>query len=212
MRALGLKDRKFWDNIADKYFAQPVANEEVYQTKLKMTQTHLKPHMRVFEFGCGTGTTALKHAPFVQSVLATDLAENMLAYGRSEAERIGIQNVEFLCTSIEEYDPKGDLFDVVLALNILHLCRDPQAVMKKAHDMLKPGGLLIQSTACIGNMNPLLRMAIPVAQMVGKAPYVNVMKRDKLHQHIDTAGFHITERWVPDKSDVEFIIARRALD
>ena len=180
MRALGLKDRKFWDNIADKYFAQPVADEEVYQTKLKMTQTHLKPHMRVFEFGCGTGTTALKHAPFVQSVLATDLAENMLAYGRSEAERTGIQNVEFLCTSIEEYDPKGDLFDVVLALNILHLCRDPQAVMKKAHDMLKPGGLLIQSTACIGNMNPFLRMAIPVAQMVGKAPYVNVMKRDEM--------------------------------
>lgn len=55
----------FWDRIADRCARKPVADEAAYQRKLEVTRGYLRPDMEVFEFGCGTGTTALHHAPFV---------------------------------------------------------------------------------------------------------------------------------------------------
>lgn len=62
----------FWDRLADKYAAQPIADEDAYRTKLARTQAHLTPEMDIFEFGCGTGGTAIAHAPHVRSVRAID--------------------------------------------------------------------------------------------------------------------------------------------
>ena len=54
---------KFWDKIADKYSKQPIVDEASYQKKLQITQEYFKPDMEVLEFGCGTGSTAIIHAP-----------------------------------------------------------------------------------------------------------------------------------------------------
>ncbi|MEM6403851.1 MAG: SAM-dependent methyltransferase, partial [Cyanobacteria bacterium P01_D01_bin.116] len=53
---------KFWDNIAEKYSKDPIADEAAYQKKLQVTQEYFKPDMEVLEFGCGTGGTAIIHA------------------------------------------------------------------------------------------------------------------------------------------------------
>ena len=55
---------KFWDKIADKYSKQPIADEASYQKKLNITQDYFKPDMKVLEFGCGTGSTAIIHSPY----------------------------------------------------------------------------------------------------------------------------------------------------
>ena len=212
MSAQGVKDRQFWEKLADKYFQKPVSNEDIYEGKLTRTRRYLEPSHSVFEFGCGTGTTALKHAEHVKHILATDVADNMLEYGRQQAEEVGIQNVEFLRTSIEDYVHEGERFDVVLGLNILHLCRDPRVVMEKVHALLKPGGIFIQSTACLGDMNPLIRLALPVMTLIGKAPYVHVMTADELYRHVDACGFHIVDDWYPDGGAARFIFSRRAMD
>ena len=33
----------FWDRLADKYAAQPIADEEAYRIKLARTQAHFTP-------------------------------------------------------------------------------------------------------------------------------------------------------------------------
>ena len=58
---------RFWDRHAKGYAKRPVPDEAAYQRKLKMTQDYLTPDMEVLELGCGTGTTALIHAPFGQT-------------------------------------------------------------------------------------------------------------------------------------------------
>ena len=60
----------FWDKIADKYAKRPVADETAYETKLAKTREYLTPDTQVFEFGCGSGTTAIKHAPYVKHIQA----------------------------------------------------------------------------------------------------------------------------------------------
>ena len=73
------KDSRFWDRIAKKYARTPVADEAAYQKKLDITHGYFRPDMRVLEFGCGTGSTAIAHAPFVKHIHAIDISKDDIA-------------------------------------------------------------------------------------------------------------------------------------
>ena len=205
------KDTRFWNRIASKYARQPISDEETYEKKLAITRKYLTPESEVFEFGCGTGSTAILHAPHAAHILATDVAERMLAVGRERAAEAGVTNVDFECTDIENFEPQGRQFDVVLGLNIIHLCRDPLAMMQKVHALLKPGGYFIQSTACLKDAMPIAPFIIPIMQFAGKAPHVTIMKRADLDGMIEAAGFEVVERFRPEKKlSADFIVAKKA--
>ena len=213
MDTIALKDMHFWDKIADKYAKQAISDEAAYQTKLEITQKYMQPHMKVLEFGCGTGSTAIVHAPHVAHILATDIADNMLVHGRRKAEDAGISNIEFQRAGIEEFEAEPQSFDMILGLNIIHLCADPGAVMKKVRTLLKPAGFFIQSTACIGEMNPMIKMALPVMKVFGKAPKtVAKFRSDDLLNMIDEADLRIIETWTPKQKGVKFIVAQKGID
>ena len=86
---------KFWDKIAAKYARTPVSNEEAYQKKLQISREYLRPDTYLVEFACGTGSTALVHAPYVDRILATDISANMLEIARQKAADAGVENVTF---------------------------------------------------------------------------------------------------------------------
>ncbi|MGB3626650.1 MAG: class I SAM-dependent methyltransferase, partial [Henriciella sp.] len=201
----------FWDKIAEKYSKQPISDQETYDKKLEITRKYLTPESEVFEFGCGTGSTAILHAPFVKHITATDVADNMLEFGRQRAAEAGLDNITFERTDIESFDAAGRQFDVVLGLNIIHLCRDPLAVMEKVKSLLKPGGYFIQSTVCLKDAMPIAPFIIPVMQLIGKAPHVKYLKRDQLFAMMEEAGFETVETFSPEKKlSAEFIVARAA--
>lgn len=206
------RDKHFWDKIADKYNRQKIANQEVYERKVQLTQAFLNTDMQVMEFGCGTGSTAILHAPFVNHYLATDISGNMIAHGRRKAIEAGVTNLTFEETSIEALANEGRTFDAVLGLNVIHLCRDPRAVIHKVRNLLQPGGVFIQSTACVKDFGPITGMFIPLMQMMGKAPYVNKFSSEELHEMMDETGFHIVEEFSPGGLSADFLVARRAAD
>jgi 2-polyprenyl-3-methyl-5-hydroxy-6-metoxy-1,4-benzoquinol methylase len=39
---------------------------------------------------------------------------------------------------------------VILAFHVLHLLEDTQEVVQRMHELLKPGGLFVSATACMG--------------------------------------------------------------
>ena len=200
---------KFWDRIARKYAKSPVGNPEAYAHKLKQTQERLRSDMKLVEFGCGTGTTAFLHAPFVKEILATDISGEMLDIARDKAADQRVENVRFEQTTIEDFAADAESFDVVLALSLLHLLGDPAAAIRKSFELLKPGGIFVSSTVCIGDMNPLLGYLLPVGRFLRLAPYVNVFGRDWLVPAIENAGFTIDYEFRPGPTDAVFIIARK---
>lgn len=209
MQAVSQKDQRFWDRIAAKYSRQPISDQDSYDQKLAITQSYFTHESEVFEFGCGTGSTAILHAPHVKHILATDVADNMLAFGRERAAQAGISNITFERAGIEDFEPNGRAFDAILGLNIIHLCKDPAGVMTKVRSMLKPGGYFIQSTVCLKEAMPVAPFILPVMQLVGKAPYVKIMKRDDLFEMVDQAGFEVVETFRPKKKfSAEFIVAQ----
>lgn len=201
----------FWDKMSDRYAAQPIANEAAYKAKLERTRAHLQPDMTLFEFGCGTGGTALAHAPFVRHIRAIDFSEPMLEKARRRARETGITNVSFERGDITTEPMPETPYDMVLGLSILHLLKDNQAVIDKVYAMLRPGGLFVSSTACVGDSLKILGLIAPLGQALGLLPQLNVMSRTQLLARITRSGFRIEEEWQPDPKAAVFVIARKPL-
>lgn len=205
-----VNDQAFWNKIAKGYAAKPVADQDSYEFKLAKTQEYFDPSFKVLELGCGTGSTALIHAPHVKHILATDISEKMLEFGRQKAADAGIGNVTFECSSLDDFAAPAESFDSVLALNILHLVEDPETAIAKIFKLLRPGGSFISSTGCLGDMPFFVPLAISVMRFFGKAPdTVKVFKQAELLTMITSAGFSVDFVWNPPKEKVPFIVATK---
>lgn len=204
------QSEKFWDRIAERYSRRPIADEEAYEKKLQITQEYFKPDMEVLEFGCGTGSTALRHAPHVRHILAIDLSAKMIEIARGKADERNVKNVTFQQSTIDEFSAEDQTLDAVLGLSILHLLDDMEEVITKVHRMLKPGGIFVSSTACIGDRMGFLKLVLPLGAFFGVIPSVKVFTTQELEQSLTGAGFEIDRQWQPGKGKAVFIVARRS--
>ena len=197
----------FWDLLAKRYSRQSIADEAAYQKKLEITQTYFRPDMGVMEFGCGTGSTAIIHAPHVRHILATDGSAKMIEIAKGKAKAENIENITFECVTIDRLDIPPTSLDVVLGLSILHLLGNRDEVIKKVYAMLKPGGLFVSSTACMGDTMPFAKYIAPIGKLVGLT--VRVFTQAELKKAMEQAGFAIDYEWHPDLDKAAFIIARK---
>ena len=94
---------KFWDRIANRYAKSPIADETAYQHKLKVTRQYFRDDMEVMELGCGTGSTAILHAPYVKHIQAVDISSKMLAIAQSKADQQQIENIDFQQAAIDGF-------------------------------------------------------------------------------------------------------------
>lgn len=200
--------QKFWDRMASGYAKSPVRDEASYQKKLAITQEYFRPEWSVFEFGCGTGSTAIVHAPYVKDILATDLSPEMLNIAEEKARADGINNLRFQQGSLENLDLDPASFNAVLGLNILHLIDDVEAAVAKVYRALKPGGIFVSSTLLIPELKPYLRLLLPLVQLIGLAPRLHGYNKQELLNILTNAGFNIDYEWQPGKSSI-FIVAEK---
>jgi len=186
------KDARFWDRIARKYSTDPIKDEEGYQKTLMRVSDLLKSDDCVLELGCGTGTTALGLATMVSSYLATDISPQMIAIAQAKAVGSLVTQLEFSTGTVETLQLQPDQYDAVLGFNYLHLVEDIDRTLAQIRLCLKPGGYFISKTPCIGDMNPLIRLVIPLMRTVGKAPqHVQSIKASALEAKIRNTGLDI---------------------
>lgn len=203
------RNRRFWNGTAGKYSRQPIADEAAYRHKLEKTREFLTPQSNVLEFGCGTGSTAILHAPHVRHILATDMSDEMIRIARERAAEAGVENLTFRRSGFDELDCAPESFDAVLGMSILHLLDDHAPAIARIRELLKPGGVFISSTVCLGDRMWFMIPIIPIARLVGLFPLVRVFTRDALRRSVRDAGFEIEYDWQPEKSQVLFLVARK---
>lgn len=187
-------DARFWDRMARRYAANPIADEAGYERTVEATRSYLKSSDLAYEFGCGTGTTALKLAPSAARITATDISSEMIAIAREKATAEGCANAVFEVGTPEAASWPDASFDVAVGFNILHLIEARDPTYRAIHRLLKPGGLFISKTPCLKEMNFALRLVLPPMQLIGKAPYVAIFNAEELEREIASAGFEIVER------------------
>lgn len=203
------REAKFWDKVADRYSRRPISDEATYTRKLEVTRDYLQSDMDVLEIGCGTGTTAIAHAPYVKHILATDLSPRMIEIATEKAKAAGIDNVTFAASSVDALDVPDASIDVVMAHNVLHLLEDRDRAIVDVCRLLKPGGAFVTSTACLGDMVFLLRLLVPVGRFLRLFPLVKSFSVAELRDSFERAGFDIDYEWQPKKNAAVFIICRK---
>ena len=205
---------RFWDRFANGYAGGTIADWAGYERSLARTRELLGPDASVLELGCGTGSTALTLSLFTGPYLATDIAPRMIALAKQRQSASPRPNLRFM---VEDADATAsDMagpFDAVLAFNLLHLLDDLDAATARCARVLRPGGLFISKTACLGEMNPLIPgLAVPLMRALRLAPPVLSLRDADLVAACERQGLEVlgVERHASRGRDVRpFVVARK---
>ncbi|MCF6344132.1 MAG: class I SAM-dependent methyltransferase [Devosiaceae bacterium] len=198
----------FWNFIAKKYSKDPIIDQKAYQRKLELTRSYMHQNMRVLEIGCGTGTIAIAHAPFVKQIDAIDVSSNMLAIAKEKLIADNISNITFTQVKLEDMKTDPKTYDMVMAHSVLHLLDDKNVAIARIKKMLKPEGIFVSSTACISD-HRALKFFLPIGNALGLLPLVRFFSPKELLSSISGAGFEILHQWQPGKDKAMFIIAKK---
>lgn len=205
---------QFWDSIAEKYARSPVRDPAAYDYTLERVRSYLGAEDRVLELGCGTGTTALRLRNAVSCYTATDIAPAMIAIAQRKKQEAEADNLRFVVCDVA--GAPDEAFDTVMGFSLFHLVDDLDAALAQVHRRVRSGGLFISKTPCLKDSKSvfqrlMMRVMIPVMQLVGKAPsVVHFMSINDWQARIEAAGFEIVETGnFPANPPSRFIVARR---
>lgn len=98
------------------------------------------------DLGCGTGRMTLELAKRGRDMTGVDYSPEMLDIAREEADKLGIDNVLWLCQDMREFELYGTV-DVATccldSINHLSSPKDLDKCLKLVHNYLAPNGLFI---------------------------------------------------------------------
>lgn len=101
--------------------------------------------LRVLDIGCGGGLMAEPMARLGADVTGADAAEGNIAVACLHAQQQGLA-IDYRATTAETLADAGEVYDVVMALEIVEHVVDPADFLATCAGLLKPGGMLIAST------------------------------------------------------------------
>ena len=201
---------KFWDLVSSKYAASPIADKTAYQIKIRKLQSYLSAENVVLDVGCGTGTQCFDLAGNIKKAVGIDISGKLLAIAEQRKTGRKLDNVEFIKTSLFDERFHAESFDVVMAFYVLHFFEDIDVVFRRVHELLKPGGLFIAETACLGEKNKLVGALLRFAGRLGFLPYMNLLTTSRLEQAMKKAGFSLVEKIIFSDSNPEYtLIAKK---
>jgi len=146
----------------------------------------------VVDLGTGTGACALIAASLGHRVRACDGSEGMLAVARQAAAASGF-DVAFEQALIEEASFAPDTADIVTLRNVLWTLPDPMAALRKAHLILRPGGLVLVSDG-LWSIAPQYRSTYP-GTLAACLPRHDGLMEDDAMALLSEAGFGPARSW-----------------
>ena len=190
---IGCKD--FW-NMRSQHYDDQIGPQyaAAYDKTVSKALKYLQPQDRVLEFACGTGITTFQIAPHVSWVRAIDISDEMVRRAKAKAADLGVQNVEISQTDL--FDPclEPGSIDAVTAFNVLCYVDNPQEVLARIRSLLKPGGIFLSATDCLGEKLTKVGVKKFWKSHTGSMPYVAFYSMKKMEQVIAAGGFTVLER------------------
>jgi 2-polyprenyl-3-methyl-5-hydroxy-6-metoxy-1,4-benzoquinol methylase len=128
---------------------------------------------------------------------------------KKKADKLRIENINYAQSTIFDTRYKIGSFDTVLAFYILHLLEDADKVMQRINELLKPGGLIISVTPCLGE-TIFQSFILSVLSKIGLIPKSRPYKIPELEKLITDGDFKIIEAECLHRKDQQyFIVAKK---
>ena len=209
------KVRRFWDRQAKRYDRSDKQFETINKVIFDKTIEYLDPSDNVLDFGCGTGSKTLKLAAMVKHVHGLDFSEEMIRDAEIKRGTAAASNCTFSHGTAFTADLAAGTFDTVISFSVIHLLKDAEGVIRRIHELLKPGGLFISTTVAIRDKMDLKYKFIfsgyRMLLKLGILPlHLNMLSVSDVEEMVAKAGFTIerTER-IPYEMAIYFLVARK---
>ena len=122
----------------------------------------------------------------MKEIHAIDISYKMIEIAEEKAAISKIENVNFMQTDISDKRFKKESFDVILAFNMLHTLSNPQNVLRRIFELLKPKGLFISVTPCLGEkMSFFITIQILLVQILCKIGIIPIPIRRLKSSELD---------------------------
>lgn len=151
------------------------------------TLLKLMPPLVIADLGAGEGTLSQLLAQRAQKVIAVDNSEKMVAYGAELASKHGFTNLEYRLGELENPPVDPESVDLVFLSQALHHAQNPQAALRGAFGILKPGGRIV--------VLDLLQHTFEKARELYADVWLGFTETD-LHEMMSSVGFHAIETGV----------------
>ena len=136
-----LSQQRFGEHAQNYVTSQTHAKGADLDRLLELAQP--RPYWHVLDVATGGGHTALKFAPHVARVVASDLTPQMLKAAEAHITGKGITNVEFKEARAEHLPFDSNAFDLVTCRIAPHHFDDVAQFVKEAARVVRPGGLVL---------------------------------------------------------------------
>ncbi len=208
------KTEKFWDKVSNKFDRRSPKIDQTEIRSLENTKKYLDVSDIVLDYGCATGTMAIEIADKVKKIHGIDISRKMIDAAKRKVTERKIENIDFAQSTIFNERYKRESFDVVLALNILHFIEDKKKVMTRINELLKPGGLIISVTPCLGEkksfLNILIFLLVFLQTKMGIVPYIRFFRISEFEDLIANENFQIVEtESLHGTAEQYFIVAKK---
>lgn len=141
------------------------------------------------DLGSGRGTDAMRLAEVVGPggfVFGIDISEGMIKKSRDTASRLGISNVEFIFSTLEEIRVESNKADLVISNCTINHSADKQSVWNEVFRILKAGGRFVVSDIYAVDPVPEEYRNDPVA--ISEC-WAGSVTRDEYLNQLNNAGF-----------------------
>ncbi len=187
--------KEFWDMRAQTYdLTSGKTYAETYDSTAARSVKYLKPSDRVLEFACGTGLITLRLAPYVSCLWGIDISPKMADIARQKVRTQDLSNVEITNTDLFDPTLEPGSFDAVVAFNVLLYLPDLSAALARIRELLRPGGMFLSATDCLGARPSVMGLKKLVKSRIGAMPYTAFFTRRGLERKIAQNGFAVLER------------------
>ena len=142
------KAQIFWDKQTKKIDNLEAQFVHASREIITRTKEYLNDGDNVLDFGCATGTKTLELAGSVKHIHGLDFSAGMISEATKKRNNYNITNVSFSQGTIFNDDLETAPLTKIIAYEIIHLLDDSDRVIQRIHELLRPGGLFISTTAC----------------------------------------------------------------
>ena len=101
--------------------------------------------LRLLDIGCGGGLLSEPMARLGAEVVGADAAPKNISVAQVHAKKSGL-DIDYRNTMAEALVEEGELFDVILNMEVIEHVASPQALLNACEALLNKGGLMLCST------------------------------------------------------------------
>jgi SAM-dependent methyltransferase len=159
-----------------------------------------KPGARVLSVGSGDGRLEVRAASQLAELVGYELSPVAVERARARAAEAGSANAHFEVGEIGKLRLPAQSFDAVWAIAVLHHLDDEQIVdvLSWAHQILKPGGLLVSIDPSTRRLVGLFRRFVARTYEQHHSPEERELDISRVRQQFRDAGFERLESYPTD--------------